>query len=315
MARHTGERVERESMSASVSMVRERWSGLRGHHGVTTAHEIERAQRLRRDPDEEVRVIEEFQRGSESAERVLIHAHRNVCRMIAGHYAKGASLDFEDFFQEARLAMLEGCMRFDVSKMKGKLPSTFWGQNVRFACKRYRVEKTNGVRIPSYMYDEAKTSSRGRSRLHLMSRQTFCFSEMPDRYCAWDERRSFEDGIVSDDPDVDEVLGDDELERLLGPVARALLEGMAERELEILWRRARGETLLEIGDDKGLSQERIRQIEEIAISRARERAKRRGADPEKFRSFIPWFLALARGIIPGWVTASSGSRTPQGTWR
>jgi len=101
-----------------------------------------------------------------------------------------------------------------------------------------------------------------------------------------DSRTTYGELLTAGAPSMDERLGDKELRQLFAEKLRAFRLTLAGRDLEIFEKRMLAEkplTLREIGQRYNISAERVRQIEEEILAKAREFLQREIPDFDTYK--------------------------------
>lgn len=117
--------------------------------------------------------------------------------------------------------------------------------------------------------------------------------EMPelslDTLVGEESKETFGDLLPAGGPSIDESLGEEELKDLLAQKLKEFRLSLTEREREIFEKRMMAEnplTLREIGQKYNISPERVRQIEEEILERAREFLRREMPDFDAYKGEI-----------------------------
>jgi len=265
---------------------------------------------IRKSPELQLELMQAFQENRPGAAEVLVQVHIPLIKSRAGRYYRSCERDMDDLIQEGILGMLEACARWDFSRGT-KQPINYIYPYVRQSVGRFASQRAQVVRYP-VQHSRAKGPEADRD----FAPKCWFFSELDARsyfprgprtrhaIVAEDEdvMLSFEDGIVDDAPSAEEVLCDRGFEDIVPAVAENLTRGLTPQKRNIIARRFREdepETLLEIGESYGLSRERIRQLENAALGKCRDRAAVFGCDlPEEDGvrppgSFEEWVMALS----------------------
>ncbi len=235
-----------------------------------------------------------------SAERRRLDAARNrlaevnlrLVVMLAKSYRR-SGVPFPDLVQEGNLGLMRAIDKFDYRV--GTRFSTYAAWWIRQAVAREATRQRETVRMPFGLVDKRRRASRAARTLAQSLGRTADTGEVAKELGMTEAqaRRALEavprsiplHAHVSEDGDRawDEVLTDEEatgidedvVSRQRQRAARRVLDRLTDREQFILRRRfgldADGEevTLREIGEELGLSRERIRQLEAIALEKLR----------------------------------------------
>jgi RNA polymerase primary sigma factor len=228
----------------------------------------EYVKRLRTDKDLFRDLIVRFQAKEPGVSDIILKAHHPMLVKIVLRYCRSAVNDYEDLLQVARLALLEGCARFESSEeAKGAL-SFIWIYVKSYVC-RALADEGSVVKIPPFRFDDKRNVASEKKdgiRYRFGSRYVMTFSEMEDQMHDG-MIHSFEETLTDDRPLPDETLDGVWRTGTLKRVTERLLRSvsLSKREVDILRARFEGQTLNEIGEVHRLSRERVRQIEREAM--------------------------------------------------
>lgn len=220
--------------------------------------------RVRKSHEASIEWIERYRAGDPVAGSVLVIAHLPMVMSIAQRFTRVATRDWEDIIQEGRMGVLRGAETYD--RTKG-LPSTHLWQWVRSRMGRYVLNHVEIIRRPVHLYKKnAKDGGEGARTWKPLARM---FTEMLlDSHVDGDP--TFEDRFLDEHLPADEELAERDHDLACRRLAPWLLFQIGPRERKILQRRfgllGGGEkTLQEIGDELGVTRERIRQLEDEAL--------------------------------------------------
>lgn len=238
--------------------------------------------------------------------RVVVHNMRLIPGVAKSFARYGVSM--EDLMQEGYVGLMRAADKFDPSR--GFQFSTYAVWWIRLGCLRAIHSQAQDIKVPPHRWDEMLREKRlfGTLAQQLGREPTFneraqAFGVSPkelEELTGWfrpmismdaerrggdlngDKPRSMQETIA--DPNV--VAADD---RVLGSITGSFIQELLSeaqlsfRDREILTRRylnEPGETLQTIGDDLGLSRERVRQLEHLALKRLLSVVKARGLSLE-----------------------------------
>ena len=248
-------------------------------------------------PEEEIALARRVRRGDARAREHMIKANLRLVVKIARDY-EGLGVPLLDLINEGNIGLMKGVERFNPKK--GAKLSTYASWWIKQSIKRALANQSKTIRLPVHVVDKVAHLRRAELRL----------SETFDREPTDDElaeelklnpRRvrqyrqaarapvSLDAPIGDDDSNsVSEVVADpnaglpsDRLVRATDTdLMREILAGLPEREREILSLRfgledGKERTLEEVGMRFRLTRERIRQIQEQALQKIREKMDER----------------------------------------
>ena len=252
------------------------------------------AERLRRDEDigdDEREQLEADVRAGREARRRLIEANLRLVVSIARRYMN-RGIPLSDLIQEGNIGLLRAVEKFDYHRgFKFSTYATWW---IRQAITRALADHARTIRIPVHMVESINRMIRAMSRLQQELGREPTMQELgealelpPERVREMlamlpqpmsldtpmgDEQDAQLADFVEDENAVD--LEDSAQMMLLRDQVHLVLNSLSGRERRVIELRygldgARDRTLSEIGDELGVTRERIRQIEAKALRKLR----------------------------------------------
>ena len=232
--------------------------------------------------------------GDEHAVEVLIERFLPAIAALARQY-RAEGLELADLIQEGCLGLLRALARYDPERGTPFWPFARWW--VRQSLQELRSDFLRPLRLPPKAL--AQLSHVKSARTHFYSRECrepslvelATASELDEQQLeallrADAAPRSLSDPVEGEDGDalgelLEDPLSGDDYEEVLNGIAgaqlRALLGRLTGREQEIVAARfnldgQRSERLSDIGERLGISAERVRQLEERALTKLRQAA-------------------------------------------
>lgn len=244
-------------------------------------------------PEEEIQLAKRVQAGDEEARQQMIRANLRLVVKIAGDYAQ-LGLPLLDLISEGNLGLMDAVDRFDPSH--GSKLSTYAAWWIKQRIRRALSNQGKAIRLPSHMIEKLRRMRKASERLSHELGHTPTTQELANHLNVplqtvrnW---REIDQHPVSMDASVNED-GKDNLGASMSDSEakspaeeyhdRQLLEEMAShlanlkpREREILESRFglnghTAESLEDLGARLGITRERVRQIQNLALDKLHKR--------------------------------------------
>ena len=252
-------------------------------------------------PDEEIELAARIAKGDERARARMIESNLRLVVKIAKDYAN-YGVPLVDLISEGNIGLIRAVEKFDPNK-GGKL-STYAAWWIKQSIKRALANQGKTVRLPIHFVDKLArvrrisdlmaedlgrepTDSELSEELGIPREKLALLLQASKQNRSMDETTN-DDSIVS----FGEVIADD---RAIDPLEALsqkngldeldlVLDTLNERETEIIGARfglngKRILTLEEIGRDFGVSRERIRQIQNVALNKMQKALTKKNAIP------------------------------------
>ena len=251
-------------------------------------------------PDQEVELAERIKKGDPEARSHMIRANLRLVVKIAQDYAN-YGLPLLDLISEGNIGLMKAVERFDPNK-GGKL-STYAAWWIKQSIKRALANQSKTIRLPVHMVD----------KISKMRRVAMAMSEELGREPTDDElseeigidraklsqlkvasmRPASLDAPISEDDSTEfgEIVGDENAQTPFDLLSHKNMHGQLDGLLTVLDERERkiidarfglngqkARTLEEVGQEFGVTRERIRQLQNIALRKLR-RALQKKEDP------------------------------------
>ncbi len=242
-------------------------------------------------PEEEIELAARIKAGDRKARDHMIKANLRLVVKIAHDY-EGYGLPLLDLINEGNIGLMKAVERFDPAK-GGKL-STYGAWWIKQAIKRALANQGKTIRLPVHLVDKISRMRRVAAQLQEEFGREPTDEELSEELGIPTARVTQWRSAAIRPAQLDAPLGDDDSNSLGDIVAdekqatpyrdledktvREMLEGMIvgldQREQNILRLRfgydgGDGMTLEEIGQQYGVTRERIRQIEAVALKKMR----------------------------------------------
>jgi RNA polymerase primary sigma factor len=242
-------------------------------------------------PEEEIELAARIKKGDKEARAKMIRSNLRLVVKIAHDYAN-LGLPLLDLISEGNIGLMKAVERFDPAK-GGKL-STYAAWWIKQSIKRALANQSKTIRLPVHLVD--KISKMRRVALQMseelgreptdeeLAEEVGLSASKVSQLKTVSIRPASLDAPISDDDSTEfgEIVGDMEaqtpFEKLrdqnLRDEVSDLLSVLDEREKKIIYSRfgldgGKAKTLEEVGKKFGVTRERIRQLQNIALMKLR----------------------------------------------
>jgi RNA polymerase primary sigma factor len=254
-------------------------------------------------PEQEIQLAARIKKGDKEARAIMIRANLRLVVKIAHDY-NNLGLPLLDLISEGNIGLMKAVERFDPAK-GGKL-STYAAWWIKQSIKRALANQSKTIRLPVHLVD--KISKMRRVALQMseelgreptddeLAEEVGMASAKVSQLKTVSIRPASLDAPISDDDTTEfgEIVGDEEaltpFEQLRDQNLRDeitdLISVLDEREKKIIFSRfgldgGKPKTLEEVGRKFGVTRERIRQLQNIALMKLR-RALQKKEKPSDF---------------------------------
>ncbi len=243
-------------------------------------------------PDEEVDLAARIKKGDKKAREQMIKANLRLVVKIAHDY-EGLGLPLLDLISEGNIGLMKAVERFDPAK-GGKL-STYGAWWIKQSIKRALANQSKTIRLPVHLVDKISKMRKTALRMHEEMGREPTDEELADELGMSASRVSQLRTAAIRPASLDAPIGDDEsnnfaeivedenadtpYEELEDKTVTKMLQEMVKtletREATILRYRfgldgGSEKTLEEVGARFGVTRERVRQIQNIALNKLRK---------------------------------------------
>jgi RNA polymerase primary sigma factor len=242
-------------------------------------------------PQQEIELAEKIKKGDTAAREQMINANLRLVVTIARDYTN-LGLPLLDLISEGNIGLTKAVGRFEPTK--GAKLSTYAMWWIKQSIKRALANQSKTIRLPVHLADKVAKVRRLSLRMSgelgreptddELGEEIGIDSDKITRLKSVGIRPTSLDAPITDDDSTEfgEVIGDDEAQtpfellrdkNLLGEVD-GLLEALDPRERKIISQRfgldgGKPKTLEDVSKNFGITRERIRQLQNIALAKLR----------------------------------------------
>jgi len=242
-------------------------------------------------PEQEIDLAAKIKKGDREARALMIRSNLRLVVKIAHDYAN-LGLPLLDLISEGNIGLMKAVERFDPAK-GGKL-STYAAWWIKQSIKRALANQSKTIRLPVHLVDKISKMRRVSLQMSEELGREPTDEELGDeigiasgkvsQLKTVSIRPASLDAPISDDDSTEfgEIVGDEEAQtpfellrdKNLRNEVGGLLDVLDDREKKIIFQRfgldgGKPKTLEEVGKKFGVTRERIRQLQNIALSKLR----------------------------------------------
>jgi RNA polymerase primary sigma factor len=234
---------------------------------------------------EEIELSKRAKAGDKKARHRLIEKNLRLVVSVAKKYRGYYGLPFEDLIQEGNIGLMKAAEKFDPDRgFRFSTYATWW---IRQAVQRAVADKGRTIRVPVHMTEKMRKMARtynelsaklerGPTEEEVAEELWWTVEQVRDVKGAVPDATSLHQPLSSDEgsAELGDLIEDERVSDIPGTVMREMesaglkeaIERLPERHRHVLVRRfgldnREPATLAELGDELGISRERVRQLQ------------------------------------------------------
>lgn len=248
-------------------------------------------------PHQEIELAAKIKKGNAAARERMINANLRLVVTIARDYVN-LGLPLLDLISEGNIGLTKAVERFDPTK--GAKLSTYAAWWIKQSIKRALADQSKTIRLPAHLVDKVAKVRRVSMQISddlgreptddELGEELGIASDKVTRLRSLGIRPASLDAPIADDDftEFGQSVGDENAEtpfewlsdKNLRSEVKGLLEVLDKRELKIILQRfgldgGKPKTLEDVGRDFGITRERIRQLQNTALTKLRRALRKR----------------------------------------
>ena len=243
-------------------------------------------------PEEEQRIGALMAEGDTSARQKLIESNLRLVVSIAKHYTIKTKIPLIDLIQEGNLGLMRAVDKWDHKRgYKFSTYATWW---IKQAISKFILDNSRSIRVPAHIIEQLSKLNRVQKQLYQDLQREPGVAEIAKEMGMQEKQIKYLMTIVKEPVSIDQTINDEEDATMADLIAddtivspdvdiyrqevservQNVLSTLDAREAEVISMRYglsdnKPKTLEEVGLHFGVSKERIRQIEEKALTKLR----------------------------------------------
>lgn len=243
-------------------------------------------------PEEEQRIGALMAEGDTSARQKLIESNLRLVVSIAKHYTIKTKIPLIDLIQEGNLGLMRAVDKWDYKRgYKFSTYATWW---IKQAISKFILDNSRSIRVPAHIIEQLSKLNRVQKQLYQDLQREPSVAEIAKEMGMQEKQIKYLMTIVKEPVSIDQTINDEEDATMADLIAddtivspdvdiyreevsekvQNVLSTLDAREAEVISMRYglsdnKPKTLEEVGLHFGVSKERIRQIEEKALTKLR----------------------------------------------